>query len=194
VLGLVACLAGCADVTQRIPALGSGGESNAVTASDLHAALAVWAASFASLVTAASDRIRAESRERDTRRQTPLWQLRMIPLARLAAFRPDAQEAYVRALAGVSAQQAYLTTAEGRALFGAQQTIAVDAASRLEQDVIDLGRVFLSERQLERLQKQVDGLVAQHPIRGAFAADALAQGFSDPKVRKTFSWVVDLPR
>jgi hypothetical protein len=185
--------AGCADVTQRIPTLGLAGQSTEATASELRAALAVWSSSFSSLVTAASDHIRAETTERNVRRHTLLWQLRMIPLARQAAFRPDAQEAYVAALAVASAQHAYLTEGEGRALFGGQQAIASDAASKLEEDVLDLGRVFLSDRQIERLQKEVDVLVAQHPIRGAFAADALVQGFSDPNVRGTFSWVVDLP-
>lgn len=186
-------LTGCANVTQRIPTLGIGPETSAATASELRAALGVWSTSFSSLVTAASDRIRAESKERAVRRHTLLWQLRMIPLARDAAFRPDAQEAYVAGLAVATAQHAYLTDGEGRALFGAQQAIAADAASKLEQDILALGRVFLSERQIQRLQTEVDALVAQHPIRGVFAADAVVQGFSDPKVRGTFSWVVDLP-
>jgi hypothetical protein len=190
---LVLWVSGCANVTQRIPTLGIGGETSAATASELRAALGVWAGSFSSFVTAASDRIRTESRERDVRRHTLLWQLRMIPLARSAAFRPDAQEAYVSGLAVATAQHAYLTDGEGRALFGAQQAIAVDAAMRLEQDILALGRVFLSDRQIQRLQSEVDALVAQHPIRGVFAADALVQGFSDPNVRGTFSWVVDLP-
>jgi HPt (histidine-containing phosphotransfer) domain-containing protein len=190
---LGALLAGCANVSERMPSLSIGAENSAATASDLRAALAVWSASFASLVTAASDGIRSESRERDVRRSTLLWQLRMIPLARQAAFRPDAQEAYVASVAVATAQHEYLTKGEGSALFGAQQPLAADAAARLEQDVLDVGRVFLSDAQIERLQRQVDELVSSHPIRGVFAADALVQGFTDPKVRGTFTWVVDLP-
>lgn len=193
VLVLWVALAGCANVTQRMSNLGIGAQTSAATASELRAALGVWASSFSALVTAASDRIRGESRERDVRRHTLLWQLRMIPLARQAVFRPDAQEAYVAALSVATAQHAYLTDGEGRTLFGAQQALAVDAASKLEQDVLALGHVFLTDRQLDRLQQQVDTLVAQHPISGVFAADALVQGFSDPKVQGMFSWVVDLP-
>jgi len=183
----------CADVTQRIPILGSRAQRSAATASDLRAALVVWASSFSALVTAACDTIRAESKDRNVRRSTLLWQLRTIPFARQAAFRPDAQEAYVAALAVATAQHAYLSTGEGRELFGAQQPIALDVAAKLEEDVLSLGTQFLSAAQLDRLQKQVDALVEQHPIRGVFAADALVQGFSDPKVRMSFGWVVDLP-
>jgi hypothetical protein len=146
------------------------------------------------LVTAASDRIRTESKLRETRRNTLLWQLRIIPLARQAAYLPDVQQAYVAALALANAQHAYLTTGEGRALFGEQQAIAVDAAEGLEEDVVDIGKAFLSERQIARLQTQVDDLVAKHPIRGNFAADALVTGLSESTTAGgMFSWVVDLP-
>ena len=68
---------------------------------------------------AACDRIRASTRERDPRRNSLIWQIRMIPLSKEAAFRPDAQEAYVAALAIANAQRHYLETGEGRSLFGA---------------------------------------------------------------------------
>jgi hypothetical protein len=162
-LVFVACLTGCAGVTQRIPILQSASASGAATESDLQEALRLWAANFASRVGAAADVIYAESRDRVTRRHAVLWQLRMIPLARLAAFRPDAKAAYVASLAVASAQKVYLTTGEGGALFGAQQAIAVAAADKIEQDLIDLGHAFLSERQIARLRGDVDGLVARRP-------------------------------
>jgi hypothetical protein len=186
-------LLGCAAVTDRLPAAVGGGAATGATASELRGALGVWASSFSSLVTAASDRIRSETRDRDVRRHTLLWQLRMIPLARSAAFRPDAQEAYVAAFAVANAQHTYLTEGEGAGLFGAQQAIAVGAAEKLERDVLELGQSFLSPAQLERLHREVDSLAVEHPIRGVFAADALVQGFSDPQVRGMFAWVVDLP-
>jgi hypothetical protein len=187
-----ASLLGCAALTQRLPAA-VGGNAGGATASELRGALGTWATSFASLVTAASDRIRSETREREVRRHTLLWQLRMIPLAREAAFRPDAQEAYVAAFAVATAQHTYLTEGEGAALFGEQQPIAVGAAAKLQRDVLELGESFLTAGQLARLHQEVDGLAVEHPIRGVFAADALVQGFSDPSVRGTFAWVVDLP-
>lgn len=163
------------------------------TGADLHAALETWSASFASVVVAACDRIRAATREREPRRNSLLWQIRMIPLSKQAAFRPDPQEAYVAALALATAQQEYLAQGEGRQLFHAQQGIAVEAAREIEESVLALGRQFLSERQLARLQKDVDSLVAQNPIRGTFAPDALLQGFAENRSRGVFTWVVDLP-
>jgi hypothetical protein len=176
---------------QRIPII--GGQGKAATEADLRSALATWAVSFSSLVTSTCDRIRNESKQRETRRHTLLWQLRMSPLARQAAFRPDAQEAYVASLALSSAQQHYFASGDGRGLFGEQQPIAVATATKLEQDVIDLGREFLSERQLTQLQEQVDVLVTQHPISGVFGVDSLVQGFADPTVRTSFGWIFDLP-
>ena len=184
----------CADLTQRIASLRIPGVESGATEADLRRGLGSWASTFASLVTAASDRIRTESKLRETRRNTLLWQLRIIPLARQAAYLPDVQQAYVASLALANAQHAYLTTGEGRALFGEQQAIAVEAAEGLEEDVVDIGKAFLSERQIARLQTQVDDLVAKHPIRGNFAADALVTGLSESTTAGgMFSWVVDLP-
>ncbi len=188
-IGFVAC----ADVTQRIGRLGIPGVASGATESELRDGLGAWASSFAALVMGASDRIRAESKLRDTRRYTLLWQLRFIPLSRQAAFLPDAQQAYVSSLALATAQHEYLTTGEGSALFGAQQPIAVAAAAQLESDVLGLGSAFLTERQIARLQTQVDALVAEHPIRGIFTADTLVSGLSESTSGDMFSWVVDLP-
>jgi hypothetical protein len=194
VLAAVVLSAGCADVTQRIPSFGlSGLAGNGPTASEVHDALANWTASFAALVTAASDRIRAETKQRETRRHTLLWQLRMIPLARQAAFRQDPQEGFVAVLATATAQHHYLTEGEGRGLFGPQQAIAVEVAEQLEASALAIGRSFLSEAQARRLQAQVDELVAEHPIRGVFSADALVQGFAASSAGGMFTWVVDLP-
>ncbi len=190
-LALVTSLTGCANVMQRIPFIGS--QSGATTEAELRNALSTWSVSFSSLVTSSCDRIRTESKQRETRRNTLLWQLRMVPLARQAAFGRDAQEAYVASLALAGAQQHYFASGDGRALFGEQQPIAVTTAGKLEQDVLDLGREFLSEKQLAQLQQQVDSLVEKHPISGVFGVDSLVEGFSDPGVRMSFGWIFDLP-
>ena len=190
VLGLV----GCADLTQHIARLRIPGVENGPTELDLRGGLGGWASNFASLVTAASDRIRTASKQREARRNTLLWQLRIIPLARQAAYLPDVQQAYVAALALANAQHDYLTTGEGRALFGEQQPIAVDAAGAIEEDTIGLGKAFLSEKQIARLQTQVDDLVAKHPIQGKFEAGTLVAGLQESTTEGgVFSWVVNLP-
>jgi hypothetical protein len=186
---------GCArlgGLTSPLPLVGAVTEP-AFTASELHDALAGWASSFQARVVATCDRIRAATRERDPRRNCLLWQLRMVPLSKQAVFRLDPQEAYVAALALASAQLSYLTQGEGATLFGAQQELAIEAAREIEAQVFEIGRAFLTSRQLERLDAEVDALVARYPIRGTFAADALVTTFSEVTARQMFSWVVDLP-
>jgi hypothetical protein len=190
---LVILAAGCRSLRAQLPAVIPGSTQAGPTAAELHSALEGWALSFQGVVVAACDRIRTNTRERDPRRNSLIWQIRMIPLAKQAAFRPDAQEAYVAALAMANAQRDYLETGEGRNLFGAQQEIAVAAAREIEEGALAIGRQFLNDRQLARLQQQVDELVAQNPIRGTFAADALLQGFVETSSRGMFTWVVDLP-
>jgi hypothetical protein len=189
---------GCNAVRARMPILGEipvvgamGGA--AYTASELQEALAGWAGGFSTQVAAACDRIRDATRDRGARRNCLLWQLRMVPLAKQAAFRPDPQEAYVAALALSRGQRTYLEQGEGAALFGAQQSIAIDAARAIEAQSLAIGHSFLNESQLKRLDSEVAALVADHPIGGAFSADALITSFTASTARKTFSWVVNLP-
>lgn len=191
-LALVALVAGCTSVRATLAAF-PGAAPAGPTAADLHAALAVWARSFQGLVVAACDQIRAASREREARRSSLIWQIRLIPLSKQAAFLPDAQEAYVTALALATAQRDYLESGEGRELFGAQQPIAVDAARQIQANAVGVGRAFLNDRQLARLQAEVDQLVARHPIRGTFGAEALFEGFAETSSSGLFSWVIDLP-
>jgi hypothetical protein len=188
VLGLLACSA----VRERIQLLPNAGGS-AYTASQLRDALAGWASGYQAEVAAACDRIRGATRDRDARRSCLLWQLRMVPLSKEAAFRSDPQEAYVASLALASAQRAYLSEGEGATLFGAQQPLAQEASRQIEDQAFAIGRSFLSDKQLVRLDKEVDGLVASHPIGGAFAADSLITSFTGATARRTFSWVVNLP-
>jgi hypothetical protein len=163
------------------------------TAEELHEALALWAISFQGNVSAACDEIRLATREREPRRNSLLWQMRMIPLARQAAFRADPQEAYVAAVTLASAQYEYLYQGQGKELFGAQQPIAVQAAREIESRALALGDHFLSKRDVTRLEKQVDEVIARHPIRGTFAVDALIDGFAETSQSGLFSWVIDLP-
>jgi hypothetical protein len=184
-------LAACSSVRARVPFVGNV-TGSAYTETQLREALAGWATAYQAQVAATCDRIRGATRERDPRRNCLLWQLRMVPLAKEAAFRANAQEGYVAALALSTAQRAYLAEGEGGALFGAQQALAVDAARALEDEAFAIGRSFLNAKQLTRLDSEVDGLVASHPIRGSFAADALITSFAAASTR-TFGWVLNLP-
>jgi hypothetical protein len=193
VVTLAAAAVGCRSVTERFSSLSLAGDPSVATEAELSAGLASFAASFSSRVAAASDRIRMESKLRDTRRNTLLWQLRMVPLVRRSAFHPDVQQAYVATLALATAHEEYLSDGEGKALFGAQQSVAVEAAQQLEDEALELGKAFLTPRQIERLQTQVDDLVAKHPITGVFGADTLVSGFTESAAGGMFGWVVNLP-
>lgn len=185
-------LSGCAVIRAPLAALPMPGATG-TTEQELHEALTVWATSFQGTVVAATDRIRRATREREARRNSLFWQIRMIPLARQAAFRTDAQEAYVATVALASAQYDYLSRGEGSALFGDQQPIAVRAARDIEDRALAIGRRFLTAAQLERLEAEVDELVARYPIRGTFAVDSLIDAFAATRNNELFSWVIDLP-
>jgi len=187
-LGLMACET-VRTPLRMIPGAGTAGP----TEEELHGALGAWTATFQSSVVAACDRIRQATTLRDARRNCLFWQLRMIPLSTQAAHRGDAQESYVAVVALASAQFDFLSAGEGSRLFGPQQSIAIEAARRIEDRALHIGQRFLSADQLERLERQIDQLVAEHPISGAFAAESLIAGFNEKRESGLFGWVVDLP-
>ncbi|MEN8161890.1 MAG: hypothetical protein ABFS41_17610 [Myxococcota bacterium] len=185
-------LAGCGVLRAPLAAIPRPGGAGP-TAQELHEALGIWANSFQGSVVAASDRIRLATTDREARRNSLFWQIRMIPLATQAAYRSDPQEAYVAVVALASAQWEYLRHGEGKTLFGEQQAIAIEAARDIEERALEIGERFLTEGQLQRLEQQVDELIAEHPIRGTFASDALIEGFAETRTSGLFSWVIDLP-
>jgi hypothetical protein len=98
-------------------------------------------------------------------RRTLLWRMRMIPLPRRRRSRTRRRR-IPRALGLSIAQRLYLTEGDGRALFGAQQPIAVDAANSLEQDALQIGALFLSPEKQQQVKSEVEVLARKNPIVG----------------------------
>src|SRR5262245_27411185 len=106
--------------------------STAFTQEDLRDELDAFATRFAALVGSAAEEIAHSSTSTAVDRRAVLWQMRLIPAVREAAFLPNPRQGYVRALTISVMMHRYLTVGDGRALFGDEQQIAVNAARILE--------------------------------------------------------------
>jgi len=158
-----------------IPACGSlrlpfTGESRSfatrITEEELRSEIGGFATRFSGIVGSAAEDISDATDQRSIRKRTLLWRMRMIPAVQAAAFSDSAQEGYLRALGLSVAQRLYLTEGDGRALFGAQQSIAVDAANALEQDALQIGAQFLSPDKQQQVKAEVEALARKSPIVG----------------------------
>ena len=159
-------LAGCSGLPFRMPFTGPKGIERGFTLQDLQLELAAYARRFDALVSSASDEISDAAASRLVRKRALLWQLRMVPVVEQAAYVTNPRAAYLYTLAVAVMQRRYLEDGDGRALFGDQQEIALEAARQLEDDAVGIGRSFLTRSELKRVTGEVDELAARYPIRG----------------------------
>ena len=166
-LGLLALTTTLACGSFRLPFTGTSRFSgSSMTEDELRNELSGFASRFAAVVNDAAEDISAATNQRNVRRRTLIWRMKMIPPVQEAAFSESGQEGYLRLLGISIAQKLYLSEGEGRALFGAQQSIAIDAAVQLQADIVEIGSRFLTPERQVKVTAEVESLVAKNPITG----------------------------
>jgi hypothetical protein len=189
---LVATLPACASL--RPPSFGMGGSARSLSQEELSDELNAFATRFAGVVATAGEEIAAASDDPLIRRRTLLWSLRLSPAVREVAFSPNPQAGYVGALTIAVMMRRYLTTGDGRALFGASQPIAVSAADTLEADAQALGARFLTAQELEAVRREVDQLAERFPITGTqFSLVRARQAAQEVPKSSALNYAVSLP-
>lgn len=159
---------GCRSIRAlRIPYVtGDTGMRGSMTLEGLGQELAYQATSFAAWVSTAADDIQDKTESRRIRRNALLWRLRIIPIAQRAAYADDPRVGYIRSLQIAVLQRRYFESGDGRDLFGPQQSIALDAAKRLEQQAVGIGERFLKKSELQRVVDEVNSNAEKYPIQG----------------------------
>ncbi len=153
--------------TFRLPFMGQSDMSgSSMTEDDLRNELSGYAARFGATVSDAAEDISAATDQRNIRRRSLIWRMRMIPPVQEAAFSDSAKEGYLRLLGISIAQTLYLRDGDGRDLFGAEQSIAIDAALLLQNDALEIGARLLTPERLTKVVADVEALVAKNPIVG----------------------------
>jgi len=175
---LVAALPGCASTGFR-PFFGLGGLERGLSREELADELNAFASRFAGLVATAAEEIAATSDDPTLRRRALLFQLRLVPAVQEAAFAPNPAAGYVRALTIAVMLRYYLTTGDGRDLFGASQPIAVSVAEALEADAYAIGTRFLTPAELGEVKREVASLAERFPMRGTQFSLASARQAAD---------------
>ncbi|MCL4683589.1 hypothetical protein KJ059_02445 [Myxococcota bacterium] len=165
-IAFVAVTASCATVPFRLPFTGNLGDTRTMTQDELSDELNAYAARFAGLVSTVAEEISAGSDDSLIRRRALLWSLRMNPAVHEAAFLPNPQMGYVRAVTITVMMRRYFQTGDGRSMFGPFQELAVSTAATLEADIIEIGAQFLTASELAETRREVDEIAARFPIQG----------------------------
>lgn len=191
---LIAALPGCTSTGFRPPLLGFGGLDRGLSQEELANELNGFVGRFAGLVSTAGEEIAATSDDPTLRRRALLLSLRMVPAVQGAAFVPNPRAGYVQSLTITVMLRYYLTTGDGRNLFGDSQPIAVSAAEALEADAYAIGTRFLTTAELRDVRGEVAQLAESFPIRGTqFSLSSASQAVNEVPSRGSLYKVVTLP-
>jgi hypothetical protein len=172
---------------------GGGFGSGRITQEQLRDALVQYAGRFEATVIAAADKISAGTRDPLIQRRTLRWKLGVTPVVNQAAFLNEPEAAYVAMLTLATSMRDFLTTGGGVSAFGEQQSLAVEASLELHTGAVELGKRFLSEKELARVTRDVEAVVAARPIRGEFVAERIQNLVVSTGNSATFAWVTEIP-
>jgi hypothetical protein len=166
----------------------------AFTEQDLGIELGAYAARFAAQVGTAADDIHQATTVRSIRRRALVWTLQVPPLVDQLAYDPNTRFAFVACLLIATAQRQYLVEGDGRAVFGEQQPIAVDAANVLLEDALAIGTRFLTAAQLDDVRERAEELARKYPIQGRdFAVQRVPRALVRQDATASLGWIFTLP-
>ncbi len=189
----LATITGCASLRLPWPGMRQAAPSQ-YTEGELRADLDFFADRYNSAIIVAADRIARVSTDREIRKATVLWKLRLLPVMQELAFLDDPQEAFASVLTLAIATRRYLETGEGASIFGEHQHIAVKALRELEEEAISIGRNFIEPEKLARIATELDEIARENPVRGVdFSAQRLQRAVSELDQSGSLGTVLNAP-
>jgi hypothetical protein len=163
-----ACFAGCAaPQTTRGP--GAAEMEQVEVRDELGARIENFVDYFRATIERAATDIERRSASKEHRRAAALWRVRMVSACHGVVDEPDSRERLLDLWTLCQTMFDYLTTGEGRSLFGEQQGIAADAAKEIRAALEYLAREFIPEDSFESVRAQVIAYARENPMKGEFS-------------------------
>jgi methyl-accepting chemotaxis protein len=176
---------GCVAPRPPQPRAATSAPSEQISREELRNALDQYDDFFESTIKQAAADIDARMPDPRTRRLTLMWKVRMVPANDAALKHADPVKAFVECWTLAMRMAQFLETGDGRSFFGANQTIAVAAAKRIESDIERVGRSFLPPDTFAKATDDVRAFAQAHPMQDTFAeavvrAPATKEGVPSP--------------
>ena len=168
-------------------------EEPKLTEQDLELLLEQFATAFNLRVRRAADHIIAEcGADSAIHRRAIEWKLEFIPFVWNAVTTPDVRLAFMNTWIVTSYMVFHFTEDAGKDDFGELQTLAIDVANRLEDEIEEIATAFIPEKQLEKAREDVSRFVRNNPIGigGSGGKDSVTW---TSHVRSSFTWLAKVP-
>jgi len=178
-------LSGClAPATSHRPVVAAPA-SEQISKEELRSALDQYDEFFESTIKQATTEIDTRMPGPATKRITLTWKVRMISANNAALKNTDPLKAFVECWTLAVRMTQFLEAGDGRSYFAENQTIAVEAARRIESDIERVGRSFLPADVFTKASEQVHAFAREHPMQDMFSdavvrAPATREGIVGP--------------
>jgi hypothetical protein len=166
---LVVLSGGCAAKEERTLGTGKAPSKGQISREELRQQLNDFTDYFKSTINAAADDI--EQKSISKKHQMISLQNRSKALQGFYTMsqQDDAVVAFIDTWALCVRLRIYYEDGDGSKLYGENQQIAVDTARRIESRVKDIGKLFLSEKNFQTTQRNINEFARANPIRANFS-------------------------
>jgi hypothetical protein len=153
---ILAAAAGCGGPQQKTATSGPSGLSQVVDPIQLQSELRLQLDNHLAEVIGTATEIAAMVQDRRVRENCLRWKMRTYDTYLDILSEPDPRVAFIQAWTNAVALRQYLTTREGKELFGEQQPQAVALAKKMEEDVVALGRKYFPPAAIDNAQDDIE--------------------------------------
>lgn len=147
---------------------------------------------FRRRVAEAANRIKSESDDPVVRKRALIWSLRSTEDLDSALDRKVPLHAFLDAWALCVQSERYFEHGAGRADFGDQSGIALEAVRELTADIRRIGASFLSPQHLSLAEADIEAFSAENPIGRGFSRPAMAFSEAGSRGARTLAWISDV--
>jgi hypothetical protein len=169
---ILAAAPGCGLHQQQNATSGPSGLSQVVNPIQLQSELRLQLDNHLAEVTGTATEIAATVQDRRVRENCLRWKMRTYDIYLNILSEPDPRIAFIHEWTNTVALRQYLTTREGKELFGEQQPQAVALAKKMEEDVVALGRKYFPPAAIDNAKDDIEEVAIHYTYKVPFGAQA----------------------
>jgi len=173
--------------SKRAPKMG------AVSKEELAMALDAFDESASQVMSETAQKLYALAPDRKNKRAEVIKNIRLTQAFHCMLAHEDPVIAFVETWGLTVRLVDYFQTGHGQVMFGEHQDVVVSAARRLETEIEEIGRKFLSQEEFEEGRKQVKQFARQQPIRESFSNLVIYATAVRPGEPSPFADIMSIP-
>jgi len=151
------------------------------------------AAGINNVVQGAARTIKTGTTDREVRRRSTIWQMRVLDATRRSALQPDPRVVFLDYWTMAIQMYDYFATGDAQDFFGDQQEVAVAASASIIDSIERRASELLNKKQFESARAQARDFATANPIRGGAMRPSNRPGDLGSNRSSIFSTILNVP-